>query len=178
MHGDGMAPPPGSNSATSKPNIFEKALAPLKLGAEEVWPAITRLGATVAVTNLQVGIAQQLGSVFIRRSIQYETAAQLAAVAANSVSSRAAVSAAQRGLTAAAARYGAARSLLSVVGPVMWAVTAVDLARMSIGCDYSRIVKAVFALAQIRLLRTEGWVTKSQCNDDDDYDDDGGGGAV
>ena len=161
--GDGMASPRenNSNSSSSRPNIFQKALAPLRLGAKEVLPALTRLGATLALTNAQVNLARQLGSALIQRSVQYEAAAQVATVAGN-VASKSAMRAAQKGLTAAASRYGAARSLLTVLGPIMWAVTAIDLAKMSIGCDYARVVKAVFALAQIRLLRTDGWATKSQ----------------
>jgi hypothetical protein len=166
--GDGMGTSSSSTSSTSgrSPNILQKALAPLKLGAKEVFPALTRLGATVMVTNMQTNVARQLGSVLIRRTVQYEAAAQVAAATAGSFANRAAVRMAQRGLTQAAVRYGAARSLLSVMGPLLWAVTAIDLAKMSIGCDYARIIKAIFALAQIRLLRTDGWATKSQCGDD------------
>lgn len=114
------------------------------------------------VTNMQMNAARQLGSVLLRRTVQYEAAAQVAAATAGSLTNRAAMKMAQRGLTQAAARYGAARSLLSVMGPLLWAATAVDLAKMSIGCDYARIIKFIFALAQIRLLRTDGWATKSQ----------------
>ena len=39
----------------------------------------------------------------------------------------------------------------------MWVMLGVDLARVSLGTDWARIVKAVFALAQIRLLRTYGF---------------------
>lgn len=165
--GDGMGSSSNSSSSsTSSPNILQRALAPLKLGAKEVFPTLTRLGATLVVTNMQMNVAKQLGSVLIRRTVQYETAAQVAAATAGSLANKAAMRMAQRGLTQAAARYGAARSLLSVMGPLLWAVTAVDVAKMSIGCDYARLVKAIFALAQIRLLRTDGWATKSQCSDD------------
>lgn len=64
---------------------------------------------------------------------------------------------AKEGVTAAASRYAAARSLLGLLGPLMWASTALDLALVSVGTDWSRVVKAVFALAQIRLLRTYGF---------------------
>lgn len=60
-------------------------------------------------------------------------------------------------MTAATARYAAARSLLGLLGPLMWASTALDLLLVSVGTDWSRVVKAVFALAQIRLLRTYGF---------------------
>ena len=159
--GDGMAPPPGAAGAR-RPNALQRALAPLKLGAAEVVPALSKLGATLAVTNLHTGIARSLGAALVQRTVQYEAALQLAVGAggrglAVGMQGRAAVAAAQRGLTAAAARYAAARGVLSFVGPVMWAATLVDLARMSIGTDYARVVKVVFALAQIRLLRTRGW---------------------
>ncbi|KIY99117.1 hypothetical protein MNEG_8844 [Monoraphidium neglectum] len=65
--------------------------------------------------------------------------------------------AAQRGLTGAAARYGALRGAMAFVGPVMWGWLAVDLGMMAIGTDYSRIIRAVFVLAQVRLLCTHGW---------------------
>lgn len=153
-----MAQPPRSK----KPNIVQKILSPLKLGARDVVPAITKLGATVAVTNLHVNIARKLGTALVSRRIQYEAAVQMAVSAASrgavaGVQGKVALQAAQRGLTAAATRYAAARTVLSLVGPIMWASTFVDLARMSIGIDYSRVVKAVFMLAQIRLLRTDGW---------------------
>ncbi len=174
-HGDGMGSSSASSSGASRnPNIIQRALAPLKLGAKEVFPTLTRLGATVMVTNMQVNVARQLGSVLIRRTVQYEAASQIAAATAGSLANKAAVRMAQRGLTQAAVRYGAARSLLSVMGPLLWAVTAVDLAKMSIGCDYARIIKAIFALAQIRLLRTDGWATKSMI---DAEDDSGGSGT-
>lgn len=43
------------------------------------------------------------------------------------------------------------------MGPLVWASTALDLLLVSIGTDWVRVAKAVFALAQIRLLHTGGW---------------------
>ena len=58
--------------------------------------------------------------------------------------------ASQQGLTSAAARYGVARGMLSVLGPAMWALFAGELAVKSIGTDYGRVVRAVYTLAQVR----------------------------
>jgi hypothetical protein len=58
--------------------------------------------------------------------------------------------ASQQGLTSAAARYGAARGMLSVLGPAMWALFAGELAVKSIGTDYGRVVRAMYTLAQVR----------------------------
>lgn len=66
--------------------------------------------------------------------------------------------AAQKGLTAATARYSAVRGALSFLGPAMWGWLAVDLTMKAIGTDYARIVRAVYVLAQVRLLRTAGFV--------------------
>ena len=66
--------------------------------------------------------------------------------------------AAQAGLTNAAARFGTVSGALSLLGPAMWTWLAADLALKSIGTDYGRLVKAIYALAQIRLLRTHGFI--------------------
>lgn len=67
--------------------------------------------------------------------------------------------ASQQGLTTAAARYGAARGMLSVLGPIMWAFFAGELALRSIGTDYGRVVRSIYTLAQVRMVRTHGWST-------------------
>lgn len=66
--------------------------------------------------------------------------------------------AAQKGLTAATARYSALRGALSFLGPAMWGWLAVDLTLKAVGTDYARIIRAVYLLAQVRLLRTHGFV--------------------
>jgi len=157
--GDGMAQAP---AVRQTPNLVQRIFAPLRLGAEEVLPPLTKLGATVALTNLQASVARRLGTVLTSRSVQYEITLRMAmssgarGVAAGA-QGRMAMQAAHKGLTAAATRYAAVRSLLGFIGPVMWASTLLDLAKMSIGTDYARVVKAVFMLAQIRLLRMRGW---------------------
>jgi uncharacterized membrane protein YgcG len=70
---------------------------------------------------------------------------------------QAALAAAQQGLTSATLRYSAVRSALSFVGPLMWAWLAVDLVRAAVGTDYARVVRAVYILAQVRLVATQGW---------------------
>jgi uncharacterized protein YaaW (UPF0174 family) len=77
---------------------------------------------------------------------------------------QAALSAAQKGLTSATLRYSAVRSALSFIGPVMWAWLAFDLVRAAVGTDYARVVRAVYILAQVRLVATQGW---SNPEDDD-----------
>lgn len=66
--------------------------------------------------------------------------------------------AASNNLTLAAARYSAVRGALGMLGPLMWTYFGADLALKALGTDYSRLVRAIFALCQIRLLRTHGFV--------------------
>lgn len=66
--------------------------------------------------------------------------------------------AASQNLTVAAARYSAVRGALGMLGPLMWAWLGADLAFKALGTDYARLVRAIFALCQIRLLRTRGFI--------------------
>lgn len=66
--------------------------------------------------------------------------------------------AASKNLTVATARYSAVRGALGMLGPLMWTYFGADLALKAMGTDYSRLVRAIFALCQIRLLRTHGFV--------------------
>lgn len=45
-----------------------------------------------------------------------------------------------------------------MLGPLMWTYFGADLALKALGTDYFRLVRATFALCQIRLLRTHGFV--------------------
>ena len=79
------------------------------------------------------------------------------AVAAAEFQSQLALQAARRGMAANAARYGAARTVLTMIGPVMWGWLIADVGWKAIATNYGRIIPVVFALAQIRLTRTECW---------------------
>lgn len=42
-----------------------------------------------------------------------------------------------------------------------WAWLALDLVRAAVGTDYARVVRAVYILAQVRLVATHGWTNPS-----------------
>jgi uncharacterized protein YaaW (UPF0174 family) len=73
--------------------------------------------------------------------------------------SQLALQAAKKGMVVNAARYGAARSILGVLGPVMWGYFIADLGWKAIATNYNRIIPIIFTLAQIRLTRGEHWAT-------------------
>lgn len=67
--------------------------------------------------------------------------------------SKFALNTAKKGMGSAIARYGATRTVLSVMGSVMWGWLIADLGWRAIASNYGRIVPIVFTLAQIRLTR-------------------------
>ncbi len=77
------------------------------------------------------------------------------AAAATQFQNHLALQTARRGMTVSAARYGAARTIFAFVGPLLWGCFLADLGWRAIATNYGRIIPAIFALAQIRLTRTE-----------------------
>lgn len=98
-------------------------------------------------------IAQQFALHFARYQVAQQAMIRGGAVVANQV----AVGTARRGMALTAARYGAVRGVLAFVGPVLWGWFLADLGWRAIATNYGRIIPVIFALAQIRLTRTEYW---------------------
>ena len=66
-----------------------------------------------------------------------------------------ALQAAKKGMMTNAARYGVARGVFSVLGPIAWGYFFADLGWKAIATNYGRVIPIVFILAQIRLIRGE-----------------------
>lgn len=98
-------------------------------------------------------IAQQFALHFAR----YQAAQQALIRGGTAVANQIAVNSARRGMAMTAARYGAVRGVLAFVGPVLWGWFLADLGWRAIATNYGRIIPVIFALAQIRLTRTECW---------------------
>ena len=64
---------------------------------------------------------------------------------------------AKRGMGVATARYAAARGIFAMMGPILWTYFFADLGWRAIATNYGRTIPTIFALAQIRLTRTEYW---------------------
>lgn len=102
-------------------------------------------------------VLRQIAQQFAAHLVRYQSAQ--VAIAASGGAARAAIETqvaakmAQRGMLVTAARYGAAQTVLSALGPIMWGWFFVDLGWRAIATNYGRIVPAVFALAQIRMTR-------------------------
>lgn len=119
-------------------------------------------GSALAVTSVvQPLLLKQIASQFAMHLATYqlakEAAIQGSGVVANQFQNYVAVQMAKRGMAVSATRYGAARSVFAVLGPVMWGWFFADLGWRAIATNYGRIIPTIFALAQIRLTRAECW---------------------
>ncbi|MBE7380986.1 MAG: hypothetical protein F6J95_006215 [Leptolyngbya sp. SIO1E4] len=100
-------------------------------------------------------IARQFAVQMARQQIAKQALAKGGLTLTGQIQNRVMMSMASRGMALNAARYGAVRSLFAVLGPAMWAWFFADLGWRTIATNYSRVIPAVCALAQIRLTRSE-----------------------
>ncbi|BAY16401.1 hypothetical protein NIES2109_23220 [Nostoc sp. HK-01] len=119
-------------------------------------------GSALAVTSvIQPFILKQIAQQFALHFATYQVAKQAAitgsTVAKTQFETYFALQMARRGMTLSAARYGAVRTMFAFVGPAMWTWFLADLGWRAIATNYGRIIPTIFALAQIRLTRTECW---------------------
>lgn len=107
---------------------------------------------------LKPWLLEQIARQFALHMARYQVAKQAVgrggAAIATQIHSRVAMNMASRGMAVNAARYGATRSLLAWVGPMLWMWFAADLGWRAIATNYGRIIPVVFTLAQIRLTRS------------------------
>eukprot|EP00879_Flechtneria_rotunda_P004778 GHRR01005048.1.p1 GENE.GHRR01005048.1~~GHRR01005048.1.p1 ORF type:complete len:394 (+),score=129.56 GHRR01005048.1:100-1281(+) len=165
--GDGMTSFPAGQSPKS--NWTERLTAPFKFGGRELLPPALKLTSAVTLTAVMRRTAAQLGRQLLRHHARYQAVAAAATSTASTAAAtargvlmtqwqrQAALAAAQKGLTSATFRYSAVQGALAFVGPIMWAWLAVDLMKAALGTDYARVVRAVYILAQVRLVATQGW---------------------
>ena len=119
-------------------------------------------GSAIAVTSvIQPLVLKQIARQFATHFASYQVAKQAAiqgtAATTTQFQNYVALQMARRGMTVNAARYGAVRSVFAFIGPVMWAWFFADLGWRAIATNYGRIIPTIFALAQIRLTRSECW---------------------
>ncbi|XP_024364602.1 uncharacterized protein [Physcomitrium patens] len=133
----------------------------IRLGSEELLTTLLKGSSAVTVSTLQGIITKQLSGKVLVETARYQLAKEALvkggqAVAAK-LESQVAVLAARQTLAGAAARYMTLRSTMMVLGPLLWGTFLADMLIRSIGTDYARVVRAIYAFAQIRLSRTYGW---------------------
>jgi uncharacterized protein YaaW (UPF0174 family) len=119
-------------------------------------------GSAITLNSLlKPWILQQIIQEFTLHFTRYQVAKTVlvegSTAIAVQVESQVALQAARQGMTMTAARYGTVRTLFSLVGPVLWGWFLADLGWRVIATNYGRIIPVIFALAQIRLVRSECW---------------------
>lgn len=114
-------------------------------------------GAIAISSVIRPWLLQQIARQFALHAATYHSARHVIArgstAALTQVQSRVAIHMAKRGMVLSAARYGAARGVLAVLGPAMWVWFFADLGWRAIATNYGRVIPVVVTLAQIRLLR-------------------------
>ena len=102
-------------------------------------------------------VARQFAIQFARHQMAKEVLKRGGAAAASKFKAYVVLQGARRGMALSAARYGAMRSVFALVGPALWTWFFADIGWRAISTNYGRIIPTIFALAQIRLTRTEQW---------------------
>ncbi len=102
-------------------------------------------------------IARQFAMHFASYQAAKTVVIQGGVAAATSIQNKIVLQTAKRGMTSALARYGTARTVFSLLGPMMWGYFVADLGWKAISTNYSRIIPTIFTLAQIRLTRGDYW---------------------
>lgn len=116
-------------------------------------------GSAVAVSTLVrpfilKQLAQQFAQHLARRQLA-QLALKQGGSAIAKLQSYAMAKLAGRSVAVSAARYTTARTALGFLGPALWAWFAADLGWRTISTNYSRVIPAIYLLAQIRLSRAE-----------------------
>lgn len=145
--------------AIAQSNPSEPLLVQLKQDSVDI---ILKGSSAIAVNSfIKPLILKQIAEQFAIHFATYQAATSAlvrgGAAAAAEIQSQIVLQTAKQGMAANAARYGAVRTVFAFVGPVLWGWFLADLGWKAIATNYGRIIPVIFALAQIRLTRTECW---------------------
>lgn len=135
------------------------AFAALEIGAKELRQMLLKGGGILSVAKIYQLLAKRLSGKMLTEAANYQIkrhmlkkGGQFAAVNLESVSS---LLAARVGFARAASQYIGLRSLMTLLGPVLWGTFLADVVIQMLGTDYARILRAIYVFAQIRLTRTQ-----------------------
>nr|VDC88629.1 unnamed protein product [Brassica rapa] len=138
-------------------------LAALEVGASEVQSMILKGGGMITFAKIYQLLAKKLSGKVILEAANYQIRREMlkkgGQLAAINLESRAALLAAKQGFVGAASRYLGLRTVMQLVGPMMWGTLLADLVIQMLETDYARILRAIYAFAQvlisyIRITRT------------------------
>jgi uncharacterized protein YaaW (UPF0174 family) len=100
-------------------------------------------------------ITRQFALHFATYQVAQQAIAVGGAVATAQLRNQIALQTAKQGMALSTARYAATRSAFAVLGSALWVWFFADLGWRTIATNYGRIIPIIYALAQIRLIRSE-----------------------
>ncbi|XP_015866322.1 uncharacterized protein LOC107403918 [Ziziphus jujuba] len=125
---------------------------------KDFWSVVLKGGSMLTLANIFQLLSKRLsGKVFLEAAnylVKKELIKKGGQLAAINLESRAALLAAKQGFAGAASRYLGLRSMMALLGPVLWGTFLADVVIQMLGTDYARILRAIYAFAQIRITRT------------------------
>ncbi|KAL0441164.1 UNVERIFIED_CONTAM: hypothetical protein Sradi_0055300 [Sesamum radiatum] len=139
---------PGSSSSSKGSSKNSDGSNNLELGLSQ-WKVQKLAALGIGAADLRSMVLKGGGMLTLEKLL--ESGGQLAAI---NLESGAALLAARQGLKAAATRYLGLRSMSQLLGPMMWGTLLADIVIQMLGTDYARILRAVYAFAQIRIYRS------------------------
>ncbi|XP_027341698.1 uncharacterized protein LOC113854719 isoform X1 [Abrus precatorius] len=129
-----------------------------KSGMEDFRSIILKGGGVFTLAKIYQLLARKLSGKVLVEAANYQVKKELlkkgGQLAMINLESRAALLAAKQGFLGAASRFLGFRSMITLLGPVLWGTFLADLVIQMLGTDYARILRTVYALAQIRVIRT------------------------
>ncbi|BFG33253.1 hypothetical protein CerSpe_195270 [Prunus speciosa] len=135
-----------------------QALTALRVSATELRSMFLKGGGIFTMAKIYQLLARKLsGKVFLEAAnyqLKRDFVRKGGQLAAINLESRAAFLAAKQGFVGATSRYLGLRSVMALLGPVLWGTFLADVVIQMLGTDYARILRAIYAFAQIRITRT------------------------
>ncbi|XP_042467211.1 uncharacterized protein LOC122050371 [Zingiber officinale] len=138
----------------------EASLGALKGGAKEIQNVFVKGCGILTMARIFQLLARKFSGKLLLEVANYEIKHEIVKkggqLAAIKLEAKTAELIARQGLARAATRYAGIRSAMMLLGPIMWGTFLADVAIQMLGTDYARILRAIYAFAQIRLTRTNG----------------------
>lgn len=118
---------------------------------------IVKGGSAIAVSSIiQPMLLQQIARQFAIQFASYHVAKDaIVKGTTGAFQNYLALQSARQGMAITATRYAAVRTVFGILGPVLWTWFFADLGWKAISTNYGRIIPMIFALAQIRLTRSD-----------------------
>lgn len=117
---------------------------------------IAKGGGAIALSSvLQPLLLRHIARQFALHFAQYQLAQSAIVQGGAAIQTQVAMQLARRGMAMATARYSATRAAFAFVGSALWMWFAADLGWRAIATNYGRVIPIIFALAQIRLTRSD-----------------------